>query len=252
MSYLAFATSTAPLSSVWDVRYVTGFRVLQLTTGPPDLSVDSLLSKLYYGLTAHAASRPRFIWNHIPLVNLTQIFGDALTPFTRPVVAGFIGEIKTAAYSLLLISRRSPVRAGVRLWLRGADADGSVANYVETEQVLQMRGGALFSYVQVRGSIPLIWSQYPNFARLPSVGTRSRLAAAYGPLFVVSMTDDRGREKAITAMYNRLCREFVGVRFEDFDFHRECARLHWENIDRLIARIADGLDWIGSDRIHDN
>jgi hypothetical protein len=36
---------------------------------------------------------------------------------------------------LILISRRSRHRAGVRMHCRGIDDDGNVANYVETEQV---------------------------------------------------------------------------------------------------------------------
>ena len=37
---------------------------------------------------------------------------------------------------LILISRRSRYRAGVRMHCRGIDQDGNVANYVETEQVM--------------------------------------------------------------------------------------------------------------------
>ena len=37
---------------------------------------------------------------------------------------------------LILISRRSRYRAGVRMHCRGIDDDGNVANYVETEQVI--------------------------------------------------------------------------------------------------------------------
>ncbi len=46
-----------------------------------------------------------------------------------------------------------------------------MANYAETEQILSIDGegegahaaaGALSSYVVVRGSIPLVWTQLPN------------------------------------------------------------------------------------------
>ncbi|CAF4900029.1 unnamed protein product, partial [Rotaria magnacalcarata] len=46
-----------------------------------------------------------------------------------------------------LISRRSTQRAGTRLFIRGIDDDGRVANYVETEQILQLNDIAC-SHVQ--------------------------------------------------------------------------------------------------------
>ena len=67
--------------------------------------------------------------------------------------------------TLLLISRRSRHRAGTRYKKRGVDDQGYVANYVETEQCLLM-GTHVFSFVQVRGSVPVYWSQ-PGFKYRP-------------------------------------------------------------------------------------
>eukprot|EP00526_Cylindrotheca_closterium_P001783 CAMPEP_0113633238 /NCGR_PEP_ID=MMETSP0017_2-20120614/17297_1 /TAXON_ID=2856 /ORGANISM="Cylindrotheca closterium" /LENGTH=1131 /DNA_ID=CAMNT_0000543867 /DNA_START=40 /DNA_END=3432 /DNA_ORIENTATION=+ /assembly_acc=CAM_ASM_000147 len=69
-------------------------------------------------------------------------------------------------YTQLLISRRSRFRAGTRFTRRGADANGAVANYVETEQVLLLSQknatndtiDKIASHVQTRGSIPIRWS----------------------------------------------------------------------------------------------
>lgn len=41
-----------------------------------------------------------------------------------------------------------PVLEGTRMWRRGADSDGYVANYVETEQIIQLNGHTA-SFVQV-------------------------------------------------------------------------------------------------------
>ena len=57
-----------------------------------------------------------------------------------------------------LISRRSRHRAGTRYKKRGTDAIGHCANYVETEQIL-FWPPHWCSYVIVRGSVPLYWSQ---------------------------------------------------------------------------------------------
>ena len=57
-----------------------------------------------------------------------------------------------------IISRRSTERCGTRLFVRGGDENGWVANYVETEQIVEFNGMTA-SFVQTRGSIPLLWQQ---------------------------------------------------------------------------------------------
>lgn len=49
--------------------------------------------------------------------------------------------------------------AGTRYNVRGIDADGHVANFVEVEQCVCVNG-ALTSFVQTRGSVPLFWYAY--------------------------------------------------------------------------------------------
>lgn len=73
------------------------------------------------------------------------------------IVAGKYTE-DMPKYQLILISRRNRYRAGTRYKRRGLDSTGAVANYVETELIIYVQG-QLFSFVQVRGSIPVFWSQ---------------------------------------------------------------------------------------------
>ena len=61
--------------------------------------------------------------------------------------------------SLTLVSRLSCRRAGTRFNSRGIDDEGHVANFVETECVFWFPSGLCFSYVQVRGSVPIFWEQ---------------------------------------------------------------------------------------------
>src|SRR5690242_19534093 len=61
--------------------------------------------------------------------------------------------------SMTLISRLSCRRAGTRFNSRGIDDDGNVANFVETETVYWAPNGVCFSYVQIRGSVPIFWEQ---------------------------------------------------------------------------------------------
>lgn len=64
--------------------------------------------------------------------------------------------------SLTLVSRLSCRRAGTRFNSRGVDDDGNVANFVETETIFYHPSGLCFSYVQVRGSVPVFWEQSPG------------------------------------------------------------------------------------------
>jgi hypothetical protein len=135
---------------------------------------------------------PRFFWNQHavePLVRRYQtsrrisskrLLVDLVLQNVIPVTSAFVGvqrniTIEAApkkqdqvwSYDELLISRRSRFRAGTRFTVRGADATGAVANFVETEQLCLLTKtnegqerylDAVASHVQVRGSIPLRWS----------------------------------------------------------------------------------------------
>ena len=61
--------------------------------------------------------------------------------------------------TLTVLSRLSCRRAGTRFNSRGIDDDGYVANFVQSETVFWHPSGLCFSYVQVRGSVPIFWEQ---------------------------------------------------------------------------------------------
>ncbi|XP_038616994.1 polyphosphoinositide phosphatase isoform X2 [Tachyglossus aculeatus] len=85
------------------------------------------------------------------------------------IIHGFCGQSKLLIYGrpvyVALVARRSSRFAGTRFLKRGANCEGDVANEVETEQILydasvmSFAAGSYSSYVQVRGSVPLYWSQ---------------------------------------------------------------------------------------------
>ncbi|KAH7650182.1 phosphatidylinositol phosphate phosphatase [Cryptosporidium bovis] len=63
-------------------------------------------------------------------------------------------------YDVVLFSRRSWERGGTRFNARGIDDDANVANFVESElQICINNTDHWFSFVQIRGSIPLFWEQ---------------------------------------------------------------------------------------------
>ncbi|KAF9879070.1 SacI domain and endonuclease/exonuclease/phosphatase [Colletotrichum karsti] len=122
-----------------------------------------------------------FLWNSFMISPLVQ-FRSRLLPqerdaldhsrFLTSAIRGFCRTMAIPQTSaplrtrstglpsyLTVISRLSSRRAGTRFNSRGIDDDGNVANFVETETIYWSPGGTLFSYAQVRGSVPLFWEQ---------------------------------------------------------------------------------------------
>ncbi|RMY98408.1 hypothetical protein D0862_07593 [Hortaea werneckii] len=175
-------------------------------------------------------------------------------------------EVKQEELLLTLISRRSVNRAGLRYLRRGVDDAGNVANAVETEQVLspqsQDKKGRIFSLLQVRGSIPLFFSQSPyNFKPLPVLqGTETRnavalkrhldkLAERYENVHCACLIDKHGTEKVVGEAFERQMQRLNATHdgddrrsgFEWFDFHSECKGMRFENVSVLLDRLRSSL-----------
>lgn len=101
----------------------------------------------------HERADERFIWNR-KLVEQFDTPGVAL--FCVPILHGFISinkcNLNGKSFFWTIVSRRSCKRAGTRLFTRGVDSEGNVANFVETEQIIEFEGYQS-SFVQIRGSI---------------------------------------------------------------------------------------------------
>ncbi|KAH9662389.1 phosphoinositide phosphatase SAC6 [Citrus sinensis] len=132
-------------------------------------------------------AEPRFLWNNYLMEALID---NKLDPFLLPVIQG----------SILMTLLASAFCPWTRMWRRGADSDGYVANFVETEQV--------------RGSIPFLWEQTvdltykPKFEILraeeaPRVVERHflDLRKKYGNVLAVDLVNKHGGE-------GRLCENF--------------------------------------------
>lgn len=108
----------------------------------------------------------RFFWNKHMLSEIMKLNDEN---WILPVIQGFVQVeqcvIDNECFRLALVSRRSRMRAGTRYKRRGIDENGDVANYVETEQILSLRQHQI-SYTQIRGSVPLFWSQ-PGYKYRP-------------------------------------------------------------------------------------
>ncbi|KAI6178217.1 SAC domain-containing protein [Aphelenchoides besseyi] len=161
---------------------------------------------------------------------------------------------------LTLISRRSTNRAGVRFLRRGVDSSGHVANFVETELILRIFGHTL-SFVQIRGSIPLFWSQCGYRYRPPLVIDKTlteslpacrehfaMLKREYGePIVVVNLIDQSGRELPLGEAFLQHILEVDDPKpsYYAFDFHDQCRALRFDKVSILLDAITNDLVKIG-------
>ncbi|KAF8781883.1 phosphatidylinositol-3-phosphatase SAC1-like [Argiope bruennichi] len=198
----------------------------------------------------------RFIWNsHIMRDFLAQ---QELQNYWLPVIHGFIAikqcTINQKSFAWILISRRSVLRAGTRFFMRGLDADGQAANFVETEQIVEC-DGSKSSFVQTRGSIPLFWNQFPNlkYKPKPTLENLNHLEGfqkhfdnqiyTYGPQIIVNLIDHKGAEDTL----EKALAHIVGasgnsnIKYESFDFHHECRHMRWDKLSILINRVHQDL-----------
>ncbi|XP_049879957.1 phosphatidylinositol-3-phosphatase SAC1 isoform X2 [Pectinophora gossypiella] len=195
---------------------------------------------------------PRFLWNG----HLLRDYSDPkFSRFTLPLIQGFVSINRTTVngqqVTWSLVSRRSVDRAGTRFFMRGVDTQGYVANYVETEQIIE-KGGQKTSFVQTRGSIPLYWTQYPNLKYKPhmELSHEDHVAAyskhlidqhqRYGNQVLLNLIDQRGNEEDLERGYRAAvaAAALPGVRYEPFDFHAECRGMRYDRLNVLIDRIS--------------
>ena len=101
-----------------------------------------------------------YIWNKSICKELTDL--GVADKWLVPIIQGYVGiideEIKGKEIKVALISRRRNKKAGTRFNARGIDDEGNVANTVETEQILKYSGNT-YSFIQVRGTVPVFWKQ---------------------------------------------------------------------------------------------
>ncbi|XP_016472052.2 phosphoinositide phosphatase SAC6-like [Nicotiana tabacum] len=197
---------------------------------------------------------PRFLWNNYMMEVLID---HKLDPFLLPVVQGSFHNFQAAIgkdiVDVTLIARRCNRRTGTRMWRRGADSDGFVANFVESEQIIQLNG-CTASFVQVRGSIPLLWDQVvdltykPKFEivkleEAPRVVERHflDLRKKYGNVLSVDLVNKHGGEGRLNEKFANAMQQVVGddVRYLHFDFHHICGHVHFERLSILYEQIED-------------
>jgi phosphatidylinositol 4-phosphatase len=207
--------------------------------------------------------KSQFCWNYDFISKIQYIYDpfNYKENFIFPIINGFISNRLISEYdkefNYLLIARKDNRRSGVRFLTRGSDNQGNISNLVESEQIvifLEDDKYNLISYIQVRGSIPIIWSQPSDFQFVPKIHIDSdfnkqmsifskhisELTSNYGKLTLINLIDKKGDQKKIGEFYENLSNASKGDSLEHhfiwFDFHAECKKMKYENLNKLLKK----------------
>lgn len=155
----------------YDLTHTLQFNLTEMSTKNYDDTIedDSIIGYL---------NKPylKFVWNDFLLKPLRNRVNYQ---WILNLVHGFLSQSSLNVFGcsifVTLICRRSQKYAGTRFLKRGGTRDGYVANEIETEQIVHnssvssFRKGLFTSFVQMRGSIPVQWSQDPKQVPKPPI-----------------------------------------------------------------------------------
>lgn len=152
-----------------------------------------------------------------------------------------------------MISRRSRFQTGTRFFARGTDSNGNVANFCETEQIVEYKG-QIASHVQTRGSMPFLWSQTPSIKYMPDPvingnpeETKAVMKAHfmeqmsfYGDQVAVNLVNQKKNEGRLEKYFRDLVASIGvnGVYYEPFDFHKECSKMRYDRLVLLSEQLS--------------
>jgi hypothetical protein len=192
--------------------------------------------------------------------------------YISPFILGFVTqkEITSDEYKKMtftLISRKETGRLGSRFYSRGIDRNGNVSNFVETETIIEFERKdeirRIFSHFQIRGSIPVYWTQQPTLRYTPKIVVDAdhgkiekafklhfnKLVRRYRKIQCVNLIDKQRSQKMIgdsfLSFHNKIVSEEAQlsgrISHEWFDYHHECRNMQVQNIAKLLKAIKDNL-----------
>ena len=205
----------------------------------------------------------RFCWNRCA----GEMLDDITLPTNRsrrsiralllPLICGSFGCFRDSQgdTSLSLVARTSVSRFGIRHYCRGSNTEGEVANFVETEQIVCVQQRYLSSFVMVRGSVPLKWSQplrdlswnqkisFNSSGNISSTRRHfAKLVSHYGHVKVVDLLSSRGEEGMLKQAFLRSVsllppsnHPSAHVQYFHFDLHEEMTNSNTAALERLAS-----------------
>ncbi|KAI8916567.1 SacI homology domain-containing protein [Powellomyces hirtus] len=215
-----------------------------------------------------------FVWNKHLLSGLLQIRDQELSATEREdldhggllvlAIQGYVGQVNFTIGGqpcrMALVSRLSCKRAGTRLLSRGVNDDGHVSNFVETEFLLYNKFFT-FSFVQVRGSVPVFWEQtgiqmthkvtISRGAESAAPATRKHfeeLITRYNKIHVANLLGqkDGSSEQVLSELFRQGVAKMTDlsdiVAYTEFDFHAIVKREGYEQLSQLVAMMRAPLE----------
>ncbi|XP_021288989.1 phosphoinositide phosphatase SAC8 [Herrania umbratica] len=198
---------------------------------------------------------PRFVWNkHL----LEELIEYKLDGFIIPLLQGSFQvaqlKLKNSPATFILLSRKCTRRLGTRMWRRGANLEGDTANFIETEQLLELEGFRC-SLLQIRGSIPLLWEQIVDLSYKPQLRVINHeqtpevverhfhdLFQRYGETIALDLLNKHGDEGQLSAAYSAEMQTLPNVRYVSFDFHHVCGNSNFDNLHILYGQISEEFE----------
>ena len=206
----------------------------------------------------------RFFWNKNLIEDLIEnkIREEYIIPMMDGFIKCFTDTFNDREFMYILISRRGCTRTGARYHMRGADPLGYVANFVETEQLIQY-DIILSSFLQIRGSIPVIWNQLGKQLKPKPIAVHSyftkqslqyhldNLVKLYKNVICVNLIDQVGNEADLGSHFETQVKLYNNTHTENpchyvgFDFHAKCKNNKYENLVYLIESIQSEIKKYG-------
>ena len=222
--------------------------------------LDGLIENNAKGYFVLGTASRSFTWNYFMLHSGGFVQDKDFHPWCIALVHGavFINEcsLNGKLFRWSILSRRSTRRAGTRFFRRGCDFQGSVANFVETEQIVEHKD-TISSFVQIRGSMPFHWKQSPTLEYLPKPVVYhhvdheksfnlhlEKLVHNYGAQVMVNLINHKKHEGHLESQFRQLHKSSPlsnYVDYEPFDFHAECSRLRYDRLSLLLQRVQQRL-----------
>ncbi|TAQ88403.1 hypothetical protein B7494_g3278 [Chlorociboria aeruginascens] len=246
-----------------------------------------------------------FLWNSYMISPLVK-FRSRLVAHEREALDRsriLTSAIRGFVLTITIPSSSAPLRisrTGTRFNSRGIDDDGNVANFVESETIYwtpsasghssgeqsasDKPSGLCFSYVQIRGSVPVFWEQAAGLIPGQQKITITRSAEGtqpafdkhfgeieqnYGAVHVVNLLSETKpgeaeltnlfrygiRHSALNHPEDKTSRDHQLLRETEFDFHAETKGPNGYEAASLIRRLiedsADGFAYYLSEEIED-
>ncbi|KAJ3009106.1 UNVERIFIED_CONTAM: hypothetical protein HDU68_002822 [Siphonaria sp. JEL0065] len=229
----------------------------------------------------------RYFFNrHLMQPLLDLVSNSNKVPWITKIISGYAGAVDipfqtgpsepSKIFTVALLSRTSTARLGTRYIRRGLDLEGNASNSVEMEQIVfnhdYHADQGISSFVQLRGSAPVLWAQQRDLAYQPTLviadleklevwaaveAHLSDLRAQYttdksvaftegkdvGKVLCVNLLNDDGREAALSKAYETAIQNYANSKiiYEDFPINKWCRKMNYANMRVLVNRVNDTL-----------